>query len=438
MKKTLMFTVLACILAFSGCGKGNETGYPATDESGTSMTAVEDISAAKQEKNEVNGEELSVKERISRDAVSGGMLTREDGSSEFVYIMADDTVVSEGGAGYGVIRRDDNALIDADGNPAGTIGLIELSPYRNNRVAVSLSERLDSRVGMMYEAMVAYMVRTQGFTEDNIRMLDCGLDADLQKEQIQLLLNESPDVIIVAPCDVNNISEITDMCDRRSVPIVYIMSEPDESEEIRWESSRIKACYAGPDGIRSGTDQGAIVVSLNNQGDINGDGVVKYIMLQGDPNDRTGCARSEYSVRELNENGIKTEMLLLQKADWEREKAKNVISDALGKLNGETEVIFCGNDEMALGAADAAAEMGLKDGRDLYIIGAVGNVEAMRAILDGRMTGTVFDDYKAQAEWAGNSAAAMIDGDNFERVFYTNPTKITAGNAASIIEYCVQ
>ena len=60
----------------------------------------------------------------------------------------------------------------------------------------------------------------------------------------------------------------------------------------------------------------------------------------------------------------------------------------------------------------------------------------MHAILDGKMTGTVFDDYKAQAEWAGNRAASMLDGDDTETVFYTNPTKITAGNAPEMIEYC--
>ena len=435
MKKTLMLTVLVCVLALVGCGKGKGSQSARSDES-VAIEAAQSNDIDKKETDESETESVPTKERVSRKAVSGATLTREDGSVSFVYIMADDSVVSEEGENLGVIRREDNALVTGDGTYAGLLGLVELSPYRNSKVAVSLAERMDSRVGVMYRSMVSYMVGTQGFAEENIHMNDCALDPNLQIEQIEVLLGNKPDLIIVAPCDVNNVSEITDMCNKRDVPVVYIMSEPDEAEEIRWKSENIRACYAGPDGIRSGSDQGSIVAALNNKGDINEDGVVKYIMLQGDPNDPTGCARSEYSIRSLNENGMETEMLLLQKADWERKKAKNVISDALEKYGDEAEVIFCGNDEMALGASEAVESAGRKCGKDIYIVGAVGSVEAMRAILDGKITGTVFDDYKAQAEWAGNRAASMLDGDGTETVFYTNPTKITAGNAAEMIEYC--
>lgn len=439
MKKRLMIAIILFALALSGCGKGNRENAALTDES-------IQASAEDSEKGQAGGENADAEEKndgadmteeeISRKAEKGGTLTRTDGSMEYVYILPDTSVLTPNGTLCGNFRAEDNAVIGGDGTTVGTVGLIPLSPYRNSRVAVALSERLDSRVGAMYRSMVEYMVLNQGFAESRIKMMNCGLDAALQKNQVGILLNGEPDVIIVAPADVNNVPEITDMCDKRDVPVVYIMSEPEESEEIRWENENIRACYAGPDGIRSGTDQGAIVASLTNHGDINGDGVVKYIMLQGDPNDPTGCERTEHSIRELNESGFETEMILLQRADWEREKAEKVISDALSGVGREAEVIFCGNDEMALGAAEAVRDAGLKDGRDIYIIGAVGNVEAMRAILDGKMTGTVFDDYKAQAEWAGNQAASMIDGDTTERVFYTNPTKITMGNAANMIEYC--
>lgn len=435
MKKTLIIAVLACVLVLAGCGKEKGTQSSKSDES-VAAEAVQNKGIDKRETDESETESIPTKERVSRNAVSGANLTREDGSVSFVYIMADDSVVSENGENFGVIRREDNALVTGDGTYLGSLSPVELSPYRNSKVAVSLAERMDSRVGVMYRSMVSYMVGTLGFAAENIHMNDCGLDPDVQIEQIEVLLGNKPDVIIVAPCDVNNVSEITDMCSKKDVPVVYIMSEPDEAEEIRWKSEKIRACYAGPDGIRSGSDQGTIVATLHNKGDINEDGVVKYIMLQGDPNDPTGCARSEYSIRSLNENGVKTEMLLLQKADWERKKAKKVISDALEKFGDDAEVIFCGNDEMALGAAEAVEQAGRKCGKDIFIVGAVGSVEAMRAILDGKITGTVFDDYKAQAEWAGNRAASMLDGDDTETVFYTNPTKITAGNAAEMIEYC--
>lgn len=37
------------------------------------------------------------------------------------------------------------------------------------------------------------------------------------------------------------------------------------------------------DGYQSGTFQGELILDTENKGDINGDGKVSYIMIQGDP-----------------------------------------------------------------------------------------------------------------------------------------------------------
>lgn len=333
---------------------------------------------------------------------------------------------------------DTDSVVSTDGGKSmeADAGGGVMNGYGDAKVAVALSERLDTRVGRMYQELVAYMVNSLGFTAENIDMLDCGLDPNLQEEQVSILLERKPDVMIVAPADVNNVPKLTDRCANADVPVVYIMSEPDKPEEIRWEKEGIRACYIGPDGVRSGMDQGTIAASCMNHGDLNGDGIVKFVMIQGDPNDPTAKSRTEYSISELAKSGVKTEMLFLARADWEREKAGKLVTDALERFGNEIEVIFCGNDEMALGAGDAVSEKGLLEGRDVFIIGAVGDPEAMKAILDRKITGTVFDDYKAQAEWGGKRAAAMIDGEKIESVFHTNPTKVTFANAAEIYEYC--
>ena len=44
-----------------------------------------------------------------------------------------------------------------------------------------------------------------------------------------------------------------------------------------------KLVYVGCDAAQSGTFQGEIILETENKGDINGDGKVSYIMIQGDP-----------------------------------------------------------------------------------------------------------------------------------------------------------
>ena len=99
MKKTLMIAVLACVLVLAGCGKGKGTQSPKSDES-VAAEAVQNKGIDKRETDESETESIPTKERVSRNAVSGANLTREDGSVSFVYIMADDSVVSENGENF--------------------------------------------------------------------------------------------------------------------------------------------------------------------------------------------------------------------------------------------------------------------------------------------------------------------------------------------------
>ncbi len=55
-------------------------------------------------------------------------------------------------------------------------------------------------------------------------------------------------------------------------------------------------------------------------GDINGDGKVSYIMVQGDPENIDAQYRTEYSIKALTDAGVEVEELLLQRGDWDQAK----------------------------------------------------------------------------------------------------------------------
>ncbi len=60
-----------------------------------------------------------------------------------------------------------------------------------------------------------------------------------------------------------------------------------------------KLVYVGCDAAQSGTFQGEIILETENKGDINGDGKVSYIMIQGDPENIDAQLRTEYSAKAL-------------------------------------------------------------------------------------------------------------------------------------------
>ena len=67
----------------------------------------------------------------------------------------------------------------------------------------------------------------------------------------------------------------------------------------------IKATYVGADARQSGTYQGEEIAELENKGDADGDGVVRYIMVQGDPENVDAQYRTEKSIERLSQGSYR-------------------------------------------------------------------------------------------------------------------------------------
>ena len=54
--------------------------------------------------------------------------------------------------------------------------------------------------------------------------------------------------------------------------------------------------YVGADARQSGKFQGELIADLPNKGDLNGDGVLQYVMVVGDPENVDAKYRTEFSI----------------------------------------------------------------------------------------------------------------------------------------------
>ena len=228
--------------------------------------------------------------------------------------------------------------------------------------------------------------------------------------------------------------QVTDMCKDAGIPVVYINREPDTAEEDRWASDGISATYVGADARQSGTYQGEEIVETANKGDINGDGKVSYIMVQGDPENVDAQYRTEFSVKALTDAGLEVEELLLQRGDWDQAKGQQIVQDALTQFGDKIEVVFCNNDAMALGALQAIDAAGRKVNEDIYLVGVDALTEAVQDITEGKMTGTVFNDYMGQAKTAADMAVKFLNGETVDPVNMVDYVKVTPDNAKDILD----
>lgn len=304
----------------------------------------------------------------------------------------------------------------------------------NVKVGISIYKFDDNFMTLYRTELERYLTEDLGFKKENITIQDGKGDQAEQSNQIDNFITSGVDVLILNLVQASSAPQITDKCNEAGIPVVYINREPDADEEKRWEDNGIKATYVGCDARQSGTFQGEEILETSNKGDINGDGKISYIMIQGDPENVDAQYRTEFSVKALTDAGMEVEELFIQRGDWDQAKGQQLTQDALTLHGEDIEVVFCNNDAMALGALQAIEAVGRKVNEDIYLVGVDALTEAVQNVLDGKMTGTVFNDHIAQAKSAADIAVKYLKGESVDAVNMVDYTKVTTENAQEVLD----
>jgi methyl-galactoside transport system substrate-binding protein len=265
-----------------------------------------------------------------------------------------------------------------------------------------------------------------------ITMADGKNDMAEQTNQIQNFITQGMDVIILNLVQTSSADAVIDQVVSAGIPLVLINREPlaydkdgktlDEAYEGILNNPQV--CYVGADARQSGTFQGEMVAELPNKGDINGDGKVSYIMIEGDPENIDAQYRTEYSVKALKDAGIEVECLDDQVGNWDQTKGQELCANALNIYGDKVEVVFCNNDAMALGAATAIETAGRKVGEDIYLLGVDALEEAVQLVKDGNMTGTVLNDHIGQSHAAVDVAIKLLKGEEIQNYYWVDYVKV--------------
>ncbi len=262
-------------------------------------------------------------------------------------------------------------------------------------------------------------------------------DQDEQNRQIDQFLSQGYDGLIVNAIQVSEAEEMVNKCRDASVPVVFINRAPDEKEIGRWKDQNIAASYVGTDARQSGTYQGEIILETPNRGDFNGDGVVSYVMITGADNNPDSEYRTEYSIKALEDAGIRTKCLTEHCGNWNQKEGYQLASNALFQYGREIEVIFCNNDAMANGARTAVLEAGRMVGDDICLVGVDALRDTVGFVEEGTVTGTVFNDYVTQAHTASDVLIKMINGEKTDKEYTVDYVKIVGSLTNKTIGFCV-
>ena len=296
------------------------------------------------------------------------------------------------------------------------------------KVGVSIYQYTDNFMTLYRNEIENYFKTLE--TDDvkyEITMADGKNDMAEQTNQIRTFISQGMDVIILNLVQTSSADAVIDEIVAAGIPLVLINREPlgdngDESYAGILDNAQV--CYVGADARQSGTFQGEMVAELENHGDINGDGKISYIMIEGDPENIDAQYRTEFSVKALTDAGYEVECLDDQVGNWDQTKGQELCANALTSYGDAVEVVFCNNDAMALGAATAIETAGRVVGEDIYLLGVDALAEAIDLIKAGEMTGTVLNDHIGQSHAAVDVAVKLLNGEEIENYYWVDYVKV--------------
>ena len=193
--------------------------------------------------------------------------------------------------------------------------------------------KFDDAFMTTYRNALQEILEGKGYT---VTFMDGKNDQAEQNNQINNFIAQKVDALIINPVMTSAADQIIATVKDAGVPTVLINREPTADQMSAYD----KLVYVGCDARQSGTMQGELILDTANKGDINGDGKVSYIMIQGDPENVDAQYRTEFSVKALTDAGMEVEELDLQRGDWDRNKGQEA---GLGLLNDSYVVTLNGH-----------------------------------------------------------------------------------------------
>ncbi|MDO5047021.1 MAG: galactose ABC transporter substrate-binding protein [Anaerococcus sp.] len=273
----------------------------------------------------------------------------------------------------------------------------ESSSSDSKKIAVLLYNGSDT-----YIASVRQQLEKLDEEDDSIELVfqDGQNNQGTQTDQINNITAQGVDGIFLNIVDISAAPTAMETIKASGIPTTFFnrdmtasLSEEDLSDFI----------FIGTNAPEAGVLQGEILKDLWEKGDMdrNGNGVLDYVMLNGGLDNPEAQARTEYSVKTIEDAGIEVNEVAFQDAKWNTDQAKTAMDTWLQTNQDDIDAVISNNDDMAIGAISALQAVGMNTGSsedNMVVVGVDATDLAVAEIDKGTMSGTVKQDAEGMAK----------------------------------------
>lgn len=293
--------------------------------------------------------------------------------------------------------------------------------------APALAEELPAFGVCIYDGTDTFMaslrlhLETYAQGKARLTVYDSRNDQNLQNDQVEGMLEAGADVLIINPVDRLAAGYLIEKARKRQTPVLFVNKEPLLEDLLLYEH----AFYVGADGAQSGRLSGEILAEYflaHPEADKNGDGTVQYVLIKGEPGHQDAELRTQNALKPLQEAGFRVEKLQEDTGMWRRQLGQEKMAGFLLAWGDQIECVIANNDEMALGAINALKAAGyFSGGRFMPVVGVDAISQAIEALRQGSLLGTVFNDGERQAMAAVDLAILLAKGEEITADMYAYP-----------------
>jgi len=210
-----------------------------------------------------------------------------------------------------------------------------------------------------------------------LKFSDAQQKQENQIKAIRSYIQQKVDVIAFSPVVETGWDTVLLEAKRAGIPVILTDRAVDSEDTSLYET------FLGSDFVLEGEKAGEWLVENAADADVDGDGDVNVVELQG----TTGAAPAidrKAGFEEVIAADDSISISASQTGDFTRDGGKKVMESFLKSEDG-IDVVFAHNDDMGLGAIEAIEAAGLKPGVDIKIITIDAVKDGMTALAEGKI-----------------------------------------------------
>ncbi|WP_338144319.1 ABC transporter substrate-binding protein [Nocardioides turkmenicus] len=257
-----------------------------------------------------------------------------------------------------------------------------------------------------------------------LKFSDAQQKQENQIKSIRSYIQQKVDVIAFSPVVETGWDAVLQEAKRAKIPVVLT------DRAVDTEDTSLYVTFIGSDFVEEGEKAGQWLVDNADASDVDKDGAVNVVELQGTTGSAPAIDRKKGFEDKISADS-KIKITASQTGDFTRDGGKQVM-EAFLQSEPKIDVVYAHNDDMGLGAIEAIKAAGKKPGTDIKIITVDAVKDGMTALAAGEIN-FIVECSPLLGPQLMDVAEKVVAGEEVPERIVTEETTFTPEQAAEVL-----